>query len=224
MVSPLVTGAVPGLIQAGSSLLGKVLGGKDDAAHDAKDMAKYVGKHAIQWRVEDANAAGVHPLYALGASVMNSAPVAVGADNSWVDEMGQGIARAADATLSKVGGVDAQIQRLALERAGLENELLRSQIAVQRANVAPRVLTNPGMPGQGDFVMGDNNKFRVNRQATPAQDWENQYGEPGEWIGGGFNMVSDLIRNLKAYEESTVNPWLSRTFLTPDAGIWRNWW
>lgn len=219
--------AVGPLISKG---LGSLFGMKSDA--DAqKDLSEKFAKRSIQWRVKDAERAGVHPLYALGANVSMgpSLPIGGGA----FDEMGQGIGRAADALLSNEGRNASAVERLALERAGLENELLRAQISNAKQAGNP-----PGMNAiPAEFNMADANKWMVNRHATPAQMWENQYGEPGEWIGGGFNMLSDTVRNTNRWEKEhftpAPNPWAMggelgsrlREFLTSrNSWLWRPFW
>lgn len=228
MVNPLVAAAVPGLISAGSSLLGKFLGG--DPKDDAKDMAKYVGSNAIQWRVNDANKAGVHPLYALGASVINNAPSVVGdaGDSSWVENMGQGLARSADAMLSTQGRSTALVERLALERAGLENELLKARIASERSQVAPGVNRSPLIAGQGDSLsVGGMDRFPIPPGATPAQTWEDWFGEiGGEAFGGLPNTFVGMDRYTRDYEKKhgyTIQHGIARAPIVALYNAMRNW-
>lgn len=129
------------------------------AAEAAKDreMAREFAQMGVRWRVADAAAAGVHPLYALGHSGQSPAPAALG-----VGAPGAGVASGQDASRAGRAGVSAG-ERLAeiagvlsLERAELENELLRSQLA--RENSAqlgpgvplPSVSDNALIPGQGN--------------------------------------------------------------------------
>lgn len=217
-----------------SPLISKGLGslfGIKSAEDKQKELSEKFAKRSIQWRVKDAERAGVHPLYALGANVSMGPSLPVG--GGVFDEMGQGIGRAADALLSNEGRNASTVERLALERAGLENELLRAQIAnAKQAGNPPGLNSVPA-----EFNMADANKWMVNRGATPAQMWENQYGEPGEWIGGGFNMLSDLVRNTNKWERKHFDlpptPWNAggalgsrlREFLTSkNSWLWRPFW
>lgn len=65
-------------------------------------MQREFAQQGIRWKVADAKAAGIHPLYALGASTTSFSPSYVGADYSGLGrglgEMGQDISRAVNAT------------------------------------------------------------------------------------------------------------------------------
>lgn len=125
-------------------------------------------KNGIRWRVEDARLAGVSPLVALGAPTFNPSPVMVsGTDGTATDwagsfrNMGQGLDRAFAATQSKEERAVAkyatiddllrkqQLDDSAVERATLQNDLLKLQIAseAQRLN---RTQVGPPMPGIGN--------------------------------------------------------------------------
>lgn len=100
----------------------------------------------IRWKVADAQAAGLHPLAALGASTNSFAPVSVGSTD--YGSMGQDIGRAiasmkpADERAEEVA---KKAQDLTLEKGALENDLLRSQI--RRLNSTG---TGPGLPKIGN--------------------------------------------------------------------------
>lgn len=113
------------------------------AADRNEAIAREFAKMGIRWRVADAKAAGLHPLAALGASTASGPVVALGGEapiGQTLSNMGQDISRAVTATRSTS---DRLMDKLAVERAGLENELLRSRIA--RENSAQ---VGPGMPVQ----------------------------------------------------------------------------
>lgn len=101
-----------------------------------RDMQREFAQKGIRWKVEDAKAAGIHPLYALGASTSQFAPSFVGDTSmgSAMADIGQDISRSIQATRTaperaQANAVAAQMSQLALERATLENELLKSRIA-----------------------------------------------------------------------------------------------
>lgn len=135
------------LISAGANIIGGIMG-KNAAKGQMKEQERYA-KNAIQWKVADAKAAGIHPLYALGAQTMSYSPVSVGGEQAAMQSAGQDIGRAVhaaategDRTLAKASAT------LQLENQGLQNEMLKSQIA--RLRQAP----NPPMPGTGYVVPG----------------------------------------------------------------------
>jgi len=149
-----------GLVSAGANILGGVLG-KNQSEENAKIAAQQAelnrkmqlefAQKAIQWKVADAQAAGIHPLYALGASTQSYSPVSIGstADNS----LGEGLAKAGqDISRAMSANVDEEMRflqiskaKLELEKAGLENDVLRSELASRVAKVS-QAGTGPAIP------------------------------------------------------------------------------
>jgi len=120
-------------------------------------------RHGIQWRVNDAKAAGIHPLYALGAQTPSfspsSQPVSYGDSLS---RMGQDISRAAMSTQSKEEKAAFNLQQSQQSRlleAQITNQDLRNQILQEELNRSTR---SPGSPpgtpkptGPGQFATND---------------------------------------------------------------------
>lgn len=133
---------IGGLGSIASGLLGKSSADKNNEAimrNAAEDRAfqREAANNGISWRVEDAKRAGIAPLAALGAQTFNPSPISIGSlssDNSFgtgLAAAGQNLGRAMDATRSSRDKVDAftkSTQDLTLQRMGLENELLASQL------------------------------------------------------------------------------------------------
>jgi hypothetical protein len=155
-------------ISAGSqaaSTLGSLFGG-DDADESQKYWARRnetlqrdAMTKSIQYRVADAQAAGIHPLYALGAQTMSPSPVGVGGSNQgpskWdrLADMGQNISSSLKSMTTKEERAVAAVQtKQQLENGDLNNELLRSQIALNRANAVPSFPSNPTGGGFDDAV------------------------------------------------------------------------
>lgn len=97
-------------------------------------LQREFAQNGIRWKVEDAKAAGVHPLFALGAPTMSFNPAQVfpsdeSSLSSRLSIAGQDISRAVDSTRTKSERIGSRMEALALERGELQNELLRSQIA-----------------------------------------------------------------------------------------------
>lgn len=148
------------IISAGASLIGGLLGksSADKAAAQNMQIAQQnmqmqedFAKRGIRWKVQDAKAAGIHPVYALGAPTHSFSPVSfsASADNSMgqaIASMGQDVGRAINATRTGKEREDAfgsTVKALTLQKMGLENDLLASQISKLKA--AP----NPPMPDVG---------------------------------------------------------------------------
>lgn len=145
------------LIGAGSSLLGGILGGNraDQAAERQAQLQREFAQTGIQWRVEDAKKAGISPYYALGAQTASYSPVSVGDGGigKGLSDASQDLSRAAAAGLpqgerDKINEAGA---KLTLENQQLQNDLLRVQIAKQRAQLAPAV---PTLKKNGTLIDG----------------------------------------------------------------------
>lgn len=114
---------------------------------------KEFAQHGVRWKVADAQAAGLHPLAALGAQTSSFSNV-VGGDiplsKTDFGGMGQDIGRAIDAGSTQSERTDRMGQAIArtaqvfsLEKMNLENELLKSQVAKSQAQLGPAL---PGLP------------------------------------------------------------------------------
>jgi len=124
---------LPAIIGAGASLLGGLLSNKANEKANAQAqenalrqeaLQKEFAQSGIQWKVGDAKAAGIHPLYALGANTVSYSPSTVGATPNNFDflgDVGQNVGRAIQATQSN----PARIQALQLTAAQLQNEGLK---------------------------------------------------------------------------------------------------
>lgn len=191
---------------------------------------KEFAQQGIRWKVADAQAAGLHPLAALGAQT-NSFSNIVGSDipiaKTDFGGMGQDIGRAIDAgsTASERNtrmqdAVAKVATTFALEKASLENDLLRTNIAKERAQLPPPFpspvpIPRPG-PNRsvGGMAIGEDElkqkaedvpgtrvvrPFGYPLQANPwfndGQQFEDRYGdsEIGSTIKFGVNTLADHI-------------------------------
>lgn len=123
-----------------------------------REYQERFAKNGVRWRVADAQAAGVHPLYALGGNFASYSPQSfqigaapVAADTgmaSGVAAMGQDIGRAINATRTSGEKADAfqqTYQALQLQNMGLQNDLLASQIKRMQVNANPSFPTTTGV-------------------------------------------------------------------------------
>lgn len=173
-----VIGAAGGIASSlfGSSSQEKANKQNLQLAREQLAYQKELAHNQVQWRVEDAKRAGLHPLAALGVSPMSYSPVsgsAVGADYSGVgqslQQMGQDIDRA------RMAGLDREERRralelqdtqtaLALRNQELNNQILEQELVSRRVKLFQQL--TPGMaslygldrrryaiPGQDDAVM-----------------------------------------------------------------------
>lgn len=144
-MDPLVTST---LISTGANILGKFFGGGDDAAEKAADanyaIQKEFAKNGIRWRVEDAQRAGIHPLYALGAQTTPGSPVMVdGGSNSnpigeSLAEAGSGIARAMAAGKTSLERLQEQMLTAQIKGQEIDNAKAASDLALSSgAGIGP---------------------------------------------------------------------------------------
>ena len=212
-------------------------------------------QNGIRWKVADAQAAGLHPLAALGAQTSSFSNV-VGADpiKSDFGGMGQDIGRAIDAgstsserTSRLQGAVSKVATSLQLEKASLENDLLRTNIAKTRAQLGPPIPSPVPLPQSGpDRTVGgiavkeddlkqkpeDHPQTKVVRPfgypltANPwfndGQQFEDRYGdsEIGSTLKFGVNTIADHIyTGYGLLPESRATTHRSRN---PNPGRYRN--
>lgn len=143
----------------------------ENAAVNRK-MQQEFAENSIRWKVEDARRAGIHPLYALGANTVSFSPVSVGhvpetGLASGVASMGQDISRALHATRTgpeRASAVLDTAQQLQLENAGLQNELLRTQIMKMKSQVGPAL---PDLDTKKDGIT-------TTEETRGLQMWEGQ--------------------------------------------------
>lgn len=173
----MLAAAAPALISAGSSILGGLLGSSEKKKD--RQMQKDFAQQGIRWKVADAKAAGIHPLAALGAQTTAYAPVSVGSTDisTGLAQAGQDVSRAINATRTAPERLDAYtktVQDLNLQRMGLENQLLSSQIA--KINQAGQPPAMPGavdrylLEGQGDSPINERAMRRDISDITGAQE------------------------------------------------------
>lgn len=193
---------------------------------------KEFAQNGIRWRVEDAKAAGIHPLYALGAQTSSFSPVSVGSNFA---AAGQDISRSVDAARTAPERTDARIAALSLERAGLENDLLRAQIAstVTRLNQGGQVGPPlPVMSSEGPVPVGpptanqpihfNGLTMPANPNMSPSQDVENRYGDVVQELYGMGAFGADVAEMVKrAIRSSSLDPRRRFPDATPNSWVTR---
>lgn len=195
-----IGGIAGGILGGVGSIVGAGMSGANAAAliQANYEHQKEFAQNGIRWRVADAQAAGLHPLAALGAQTPGYTPSAVVGDSpdfSFLRDLGQDIGRAVDAksTAAERAANKAKIDagtNLDLEGKQLDNEYKRTLIASQKqddalrlANAAvqaswsqqlppamPGILDLSMIPGQGDSQMQiyPNGRTRVDVSEVPT--------------------------------------------------------
>lgn len=239
----------PAVIAAGASIAGGLMGaGSADKQKDAqlanadadRALAIQMANEGIRWRVADARAAGIHPLYALGAQLPSHSPTTfipgeTGHLGRGIAEAGQHIGRAVEASTSSTERLTSRINALAVDRAELENELLRSKIAREKGQIGPPL----PMAGASTFMPGQGDPERMGLTVKPASSHVDQ--KPQEvgvanprntsmepqavtdrgfiWTGSGYAPVPS--KDAKDRMEDMMIPelaWSLRNNLLPNLG------
>lgn len=192
------------ILGAIGGIAGSVLGGLfgNSQADKQADLQKEFAKNGVRWKVEDAKAAGIHPLYALGAQTTAYSPISVGTPDFATAGQNLGTAiHAATTKQEKVDGYTKTAQQLTLQNMGLQNDLLASQIAAFKAPGR-----GPGLPGGQQLIPGQGSTqvmraggeggltIEVDPRNTPAQKVEDQYGEVAGDSAGVLNVVNDMMK------------------------------
>lgn len=216
---------ISGLGSLASGVLG-FLGAKDanqqKAEQDARNIAlqKEFAQSGIQWKVKDAEAAGIHPLYALGASTHSFAPTSVGATSpmsslaDMAKNLGQDLSSSVDNTRTskqRVTAAASTATALQLKKMGLENELLAAQIAKIRANNTPAtptpntsfldvtndvIVPRADKPEESPVLAAEGRNWRVQPGWVNAEDVEKKYGDLWQEVYGTANLIRDAYGNV----------------------------
>lgn len=177
-------------------------------------MQKEFAQHGVRWRVEDAKAAGLHPLAALGMQATGFNPVSYGNDFA---QAGQDIGRAVGAGLTsdERSGLQGEMAKLSVEKARLENDYLRAQIGKITAPgtppARPAIIPDPSTAALGQ---GDVSRVTVKPAERVAVSPTSEAHEAGvspsvQWMrgprGGLIPMKSKAAS--EALEDDTIGNW-----------------
>lgn len=216
------------IISAGANIIGGLMGQSSASkaaeqqaavARENIEMQKTFAKKGIRWKVEDAKAAGIHPVYALGAPTTSFSPISMSstADNSLgrgIAAAGSDIGRAMNATRTGSERVDAYTQaaqQLSLEKGALENQLLASQIkrlesqsnppmpAISADSSKPFPVPEDSKSEKRPPLMALGGRWMTNPNTSPMEAWEKQYGDDGpiSWMLPLLLGINDLQHNVR---------------------------
>lgn len=202
------------IISGGAKLIGGFL--DRDAAKDANaqkiqlaqmeyDRQKEFAQQGVRWKVNDALRAGVHPLFALGASTSSYSPQAIGVEKesigSALADMGQDVGRAVTATMSpKEKVATAARETIMLEGMQLDNDIKRATLAssLQKLN-APGNAQSPvpeaDKPEERPQIYIGGKRVATDPGSTNAEEAEKRWGDIAQEIIGAINAWNDYKAN-----------------------------
>lgn len=193
-------------IAAGGKILGGVMSDRATSRQNAANIAhqKEFAQNAVQWKVEDAKKAGLHPLYALGANTTSFSPIPV-TGSATGDAIARGAANVAE-SMSK-----SKMNKL-------QTDLVEAQIQESRSRSIAALAQAKATNAEADFVTKQaiESAHRRDTQlkvgAVPitkdpnwsdTQDMEDRYGDvAGAIYGlavGGADFVKTQAARARAY-------------------------
>lgn len=209
------------ILNFGAKIIGGIMGQNEaeNAREDQKNMAaqnieaqKQFAQEGIRWKVADARQAGIHPLYALGANTVSYSPVSLGSVPSSplgeaIASSGQDLSRAVDSTMtSSERSTKMAATALLLEKGGLENELLRTQIAKLRSQVGPAfpALNDanaiPGQPATRTVELPGGFQLATPGNESTQDAISKEYGDEGfPQLPGQWRFARDYIAQLNRH-------------------------
>lgn len=145
------------------------------------EWQKEFAKHGIRWRVDDARAAGIHPLAGLGASTTSFSPIPAGDDGAAYysragQRLGDSIQRASNVDEKKQRQVDLEIRQeqlrnMRLTNAGLQAELERGATTQPSMPVGQTPIGQEfGLPGQDQAIVNGNKQHTFVRPEINLSD------------------------------------------------------
>lgn len=195
---------------------------------------KQLAESGIQMRVNDAKAAGIHPLYAMGQMPgFNPSPIAyqggepdqaIGGGGSSMGaslhNMGQGIQRALMATQTKeerqMSTLESILVQQKIQRGNLENELLASQIARMQADQIGPPMASGGSVNTGAYKVNPNEITASQPDAKHITAGPAHPGREMSSMGGGHVMALPA-KPLQIDDMGSPGwiPWLYRNQVLP---------
>jgi hypothetical protein len=226
---------------SGLGAVGGLFGGGGLSSRKAMALqAQYnreVMQNQLQWRKQDAEAAGIHPLYAMGAPTTSFAPSVVGDDGPNLGDklmhVGQNVSRAANAFSNKKAEAIELEQRHRLNEATIQGQELSNQKTASEI----ALMTQPGHPpgiGNGNIIAGQGNgiisipseyvpsrRNRIGTEAAPPSPAGKEFVYDG---GTTLSYPSEKIKNsiedvlpyeIEHYFLNRVAPGIEKYFLDP---------
>ena len=231
------------LLGAGSRILGGLFGRSSRRRAERQaagqferqmNFAEDMRDRRIQRTVADANKAGIHPLYALGASQNVSAPTFIAGQHGSGSGLGTGLAEAAGALGRSLAGKrvtpvqDAQIKmfgaqieesnaRASLARAEADSIRKRTEQQVNEVRTFP--LPSARIPKRKlsppmTLVWSKKGRGWTPSRTTPAEVYEEEYGDLGGSLLGGARFLGDMhdlfrhwVRHGRAGPRAKIPGW-----------------
>lgn len=174
-----------GLIEGVGSLLGAGINAGIQADINKKnyEMQKEFAQNSLQWKVEDAKKAGLHPLAAVGAQGYTANPSFVGSNfGEGLSKFGSALGGAINQDARDAKREAEEMKKLQLENMRLQNEQIKAQTdnirkksdvmseVMPSVTKLPHLLQKPNV-GRAELKKPDPDKKPAKALAVDANDW-----------------------------------------------------
>lgn len=146
---------------------------KQQEANREYENQKEFAQNGIRWRVADAKAAGIHPIFAIGANTPTYSPQAATGTDYGLSDVGQNIGRAIEAKQTRNERLAAQrMSGLVAEaqanyyNAAAANQLAQAELAGQRS-VEETLLSGSSSYVENSAILSDRATRRQSTQFPP---------------------------------------------------------
>lgn len=195
------------LIGGASSLIGgavKAITGKQSGDREYERQKEFA-QNGLRWKVEDAKAAGIHPIFAVGANTATYSPQAAVGSDFGLSDFGQNIGRAIEAKQTheermagqRLNNMVGQAQARYYEAAA-NNQQAQADLAGQRA-VSEALNDISGRGFLGDLELSGRNRLRTQPGQPPVMPTTDDYKE-----GNIIRMIA-LLEDPKGRLVSLTN-------------------
>jgi hypothetical protein len=175
--------AAAGSFLQGIGAVGSLFGGSSGRGQATQNFLwqRRFAKNAVRWRAEDAKRAGLHPLWAMGASVPSFQPTVVGQSDtgsSWSDAFTQAGNALNHFAMAKQNIKESEARIGLLEAQ--KNEIENSKIASDGQRGAQTFAASKQLAPVFTPLPGRTDKQAWGRGAVPVEEGEKYGGEAGE--------------------------------------------
>lgn len=208
MFDPATVSVIGSALGGAGSLVSAFSGGDSGGLSEGQ---KWIQAHPVLTRVNDAKAAGIHPLYALGTPGISQVPDGQSGSGSHMADVLSAVGDIAKryGDTRQIEARQALADKMALEKHNQEILESQSRVAANQAEArrysteqlnGPALVNYQNRPGgpktQPAQVFTDflGNEIVVG-QDTPAQEWSDQYGDIVESVEGFPRYLRDRIKS-----------------------------
>lgn len=176
-------------------MFGEIIGGLIGAGASAWSASKQnklqrdIAKNQIRWRVDDAKAAGIHPLAALGANVqpVSSQPLLGDSAIAGLAEAGKAAFTPKDELAERQSRANARLTEAQAAEAEARSRTI-AQAARQPVGATIGNRTTPGETRLGPHV----GTLRRTGRYDSAQKIQDEYGDLWENVFGSLNLFDQI--------------------------------